>query len=328
MESEGFIMDDLLSKSTIKKLFSLSNVVGIGRGLKETAGQLTDQEAVVVMVSTKVAEDQLARDQVVPKSIEGNFSDVIEVGKISARKSQPDYNPDLISDTRPIDKSRKSKWRPAPGGVSIGHYQITAGTLGAVVYDNCSGRPLILSNNHVLANSTDGKDHLAEIGDPILQPGPLDGGTIAHDTIGTLYKFVPLKDKGFNVVDAAVAKPFRPSLVVPYILGVGIVKGTTHPKLGMKIKKSGRTTGLTHSRIRAVNAMILVDYDGRILKFKHQIVADVFDEPGDSGSLVLNKRNRAVGLLFAGSDEFTFMNPIDPVLDLLCISFKKPITRE
>jgi hypothetical protein len=128
-------------------------------------------------------------------------------------------------------------------------------------------------------------------------------------------------DKHSNLVDAAVAKPLNPNLVVPYILGIGTVKGTVLPELGMEVQKSGRTTGSTHGTIRAIHVIVNVDYDGRILKFKDQILTNSFDQPGDSGSLVLDGQNRAVGLLFAGSDEFTVLNPIDPVLDLLGIRF-------
>lgn len=315
-------MDKLLSKKTIKQLFSLDNVVGIGYGLKEIKGNLTDQEAIVVMVKTKMPVSQLAKHQIVPKLIEGIVSDVIEVGQVSIHKTQPDHSQCIALDSVKGDTSRKSRWRPAPGGVSIGHYKITAGTLGSVVYDKCTGQKLILSNNHVLANSTNGKDNRAKIGDPILQPGPLDGGTVKKDTIAKLYRYVPLKDKGCNLVDAAVAKPLKPNLVTPLILGVGTVEGTILPKLGMKVKKSGRTTGLTHAKIRVIHAIVKVDYDGRILTFKNQILTNIFDEPGDSGSLVLNEFNWAVGLLFAGSEKFTFINPIDPVLDLLHIRFK------
>jgi hypothetical protein len=313
-------MKNYLSKPTIRQLLSLANVVGIGYGLKETTGHLTDQEAIVVMVSTKVPVSKLAKHHVVPKSIEGIVSDVIEIGHVSARKVQADSQ-NMNSHTAEIDDSRESRWRPAPGGVSIGHYKITAGTLCAVVYDKSSGKRLILSNNHVLANSTNGKDHRARIGDAILQPGPADGGIVEQDTIGKLYRFIPLNDKHSNLVDAAVAQPLNLNLVVPYILGIGTVKGTVLPELGMKVQKSGRTTGLTHSTIRAIHAIVNVDYDGKILKFKDQILTNSFDQGGDSGSLVLDEQNRAVGLLFAGSDEFTVLNPIDRVLDLLDIRF-------
>ena len=79
---------------------------------------------------------------------------------------------------------RKTKRRPCPGGVSVGHYQITAGTLGCWVKKN--DQWMLLSNNHVLANVNQ-----AKIGDPIYQPGVYDGGT-ADDELGKLYEFVPI----------------------------------------------------------------------------------------------------------------------------------------
>lgn len=312
-------MERFLSAPTIQHLFSLANVVGVGYGLKEIAGQLTHQAAIVIMVNTKVPESELAKDQIIPRSIDGFVSDVTESGKVTAHKSQ------LTPDTMKIDQSRKSRWRPAPGGVSIGHYKITAGTLGAVVYSNSSGKRLILSNNHVLANSTNGNDNRAQIGDPILQSGPYDSGTVKRDTIAKLYRFVPLNDTG-NLVDAAVAKPLKPGLVTPYILGIGTVQGTTLPKLGMNVQKSGRTTGLTHSLIRAVHTTLNVDYNGKTVMFKDQIVTNAFCQPGDSGSLVLDGQNKAVGLLFAGSEKFTIINPITPVLDLLHVHFNSANT--
>ncbi|MGE5660913.1 MAG: hypothetical protein ACM3X1_01570 [Ignavibacteriales bacterium] len=309
-------MDKFLSNSAIEYLLSFANVVGIGYGFKEVNGQSTDSEAIMVMVTKKIPENELAECQIIPKLIEGIVTDVIAVGKVTIHKVQNKFD----SQANDIE-SRQSRWRPAPGGVSIGHYKITAGTLGAIVYGNYTNMPLILSNNHVLANSTNGKDHRAKIGDPILQPGPLDGGTVKNDKLAKLYRFVPLKDNSLNVVDAAVAKPLKPKLVVPEILEIGKIKGVILPKVGMKVKKSGRTTGLTHAHIRAIHVMITVDYDGRLLKFKDQILTDPFDEPGDSGSLVLNEYNWVVGLLFAGSEESTIINPIAPVLELLHIHF-------
>lgn len=64
--------------------------------------------------------------------------------------------------------ARTDKWRPAPGGVSIGHQSITAGTLGVLVEDE-EGPIQILSNNHVLADSNRGSP-----GDYIHQPGRYD----------------------------------------------------------------------------------------------------------------------------------------------------------
>ncbi|MGE5416073.1 MAG: hypothetical protein ACM3UZ_04795 [Acidobacteriota bacterium] len=313
-------MKKRLNAKTVKRLLSLPHVVGIGYGPKETSGKVTAPKSIVVMVDKKFPKSKLSRSHMVPKYIEGMRSDVVEVGILRVRP------PRLIKkmSTARSSKSRTSRWRPAPGGVSIGHFQITAGTLGSVVFKKHSGKKMILSNNHVLANSTNGRDGLARTGDPILQPGPLDGGTIRRDTIARLYQFVPLKDKGFNVVDAAIAKPLNPSLVENRILGIGNVNGITLPRTGMMVKKSGRTTGLTSGTIRAVDVTIIIDYDGKLRKFMHQIVTNSFDKPGDSGSLVLDSSNRAVGLLFAGSETTTIINPISAVLKLLKIRFKKP----
>lgn len=303
-----------LNVKTTERIFSLPNVVGIGFGMKEVAGKLTRKKAIVVLVSKKVPKSKLAKAALVPKHIEGIVSDVIETGHIVAR---PEQMRGKNKNTSVIRKSRKSRWRPAPGGVSIGHYKVTAGTLGTVVYDKNTHKKLILSNNHVLANATTGKDHLAKIGDPVLQPGPLDGGTVKHDTIAKLSKFIPLKNRAYNVADAAVAKPSRSGLVNPKILCIGKVNGTISPRLGMRVKKSGRTTDLTNGHIRAVDVQVRVNYDGKIRKFRDQILTDSFDRPGDSGSLVVDNNNRAVGLLFAGSRKYTFANPIRPVLHRL-----------
>ena len=46
-------------------------------------------------------------------------------------------------------------------------------------------------------------------------------------------------------------------------------------------------------------------------------MAGAMSAGGDSGSAVLDMNKRVVGLLFAGSDSTTIMNPIQLVLDAL-----------
>jgi hypothetical protein len=65
--------------------------------------------------------------------------------------------------------SRTERVRPIIGGISCGNYKITAGTLGLIVRDKTTKKPLILSNNHVLTQVINGIE--GEIEDPILQPG-------------------------------------------------------------------------------------------------------------------------------------------------------------
>ncbi|HYU06015.1 MAG TPA: hypothetical protein VEM77_02405 [Thermoplasmata archaeon] len=293
------------------RLFRKRNVVGVGIANKVVGGRRTDEPCVVVFVERKVPRSQLRPNDLIPETIEAMKTDVVETGRIQALQARTD------------------RWRPAPGGVSIGHYRITAGTLG-VVARRADAR-MILSNNHVLA-----KENAASIGDPILQPGPYDGGT-DRDRIATLDAFVPIVFDGFldwllslfgiarpvrNVVDAALGKPLSDADVSDEILEIGTVSGTVSGTIGMPVKKSGRTTGLTQGQITAVAATIRVFYGlTRTARFRDQLVASALSQGGDSGSLIVDADNRAIGLLFAGSSNTTILNPIGEVERLLGIGF-------
>ncbi len=316
------------------------NVNGVGIGHKIVAGKDTGQLCITVLVKQKLAQSELLGKDLIPKMIDGIATDVREVGEIVALQSRTD------------------RWRPAPGGVSIGHYQITAGTLGAFVKDKTTGQTLILSNNHVLANSNS-----ASIGDAIIQPGPADGGAYPQDRIATLERFITIQfqsggDGGngdcflarsaagvlnlfarllgsshrlvptkisaaANEVDAAVARPIDPSYITGSIIDIGAITGTKPAAINMPIRKSGRTTGTTTGTIQMLNATVDVGYGGsKVATFENQIVAGAMSSPGDSGSLVVDgSQPLAVGLLFAGSNTSTIINPIDRVLELLNIEF-------
>jgi hypothetical protein len=237
--------------------------------------------------------------------------------------------------------------------VSIAHYRVTAGTFGAVVNDRKTDELLILSNNHVLANATDGRDGKSKIGDPVYQPGSYDGGS-SDDMIGHLVRYVPfsryskdvdckLANAGIraanvaiktvrpnynlrmekmghtNLVDCALARPVRPELISPAIMEIGKVNGTGEIVPGTLVKKSGRTSGLTTGTVKAVKVSLNVNmgHGNDVVRFNDQVMAELKSQPGDSGSLILDKDNRAVGLLFAGSNEYTVFNPIDTVCDQL-----------
>ena len=94
--------------------------------------------------------------------------------------------------------ARRSALSPVPCGVSTGHYQISAGTLGCLI-DTSSGR-CILSNNHVLANA-----NTADIGDAIMQPGPSDATAESQPRrIAKLSDYEPLLFGGApNHIDAS-----------------------------------------------------------------------------------------------------------------------------
>lgn len=156
----------LYQHSLLKK----PNVVGVAVGFKESNGVVTDQMAVVVLVEQKKPAAALSAEAAIPRELDGLRTDVVEVGYLRALQTP------------------KDRFRPViPSGVSIGHYKVTAGTLGTIVKDRTTSELFILSNNHVLANCND-----ALPGDVILQPGSIDGGQNPGDVVAKLERFIKL----------------------------------------------------------------------------------------------------------------------------------------
>lgn len=215
-----------------------------------------------------------------------------------------------------------SRERPAPNGFSIGHPDITAGTMGAIVRD-ADDVCYALSNNHVLANSND-----ASIGDNALQPGPFDGGSDPADAIGTLADFEPISFSSNNQMDAAIAELFDASTVTgstPDFAYGTPGTSTVGASVGMNVQKFGRTTAHTTGHVAEIGVTVSVCYVTRgpfncasAATFVDQFTIEpgTFSAGGDSGSLIVTDNGSAnpVGLLFAGSDTRTIANPIDPVL--------------
>lgn len=221
----------------------------------------------------------------------------------------------------------RSPQRPLLIGSSIGHHKITAGTIGAFVQRRKDRSVMILSNNHVLANEDKGK-----IGDSIIQPGSYDGGRHSKDSVARLENFVRFKPSG-NLVDAAVALPVAGISVDPTLLtGQGRLVGLRQRPLepGDEVIKLGRTTGFTRGRVTAIELDdVVVEFENGNLSFDNQIEVEGADDGpfsagGDSGSLIIDRDKRAVGLLFAGGDTggtngrgLTFANDITNVLNAL-----------
>lgn len=205
--------------------------------------------------------------------------------------------------------------RPPFPGISVGHFRITAGTLGCFVKDNAN-KIYILSNNHVLANANKGK-----LGDAILQPGKLDGGVKAKDVIALLSNFKVIDLKKPNDMDVAIAEVVEDIDPVYKVNQTKKIKSTAQPMNGMKVEKFGRTTGHTKGKITTRNLDLKVDFDGKDIEFRDQFEIKgnngaMFCDGGDSGSLIFeNETLKAVGLLFAGTDDgTTFATPIKEVL--------------
>lgn len=305
------------------------NVVGVGIGMKWTGGQPTGRPAVLVLVDQKIDAAGLPTSSLVPAAVAGTPTDVVAIGDVVAG-----YAGDALDTV--AAQTLATRQRPARPGYSVGHVDVTAGTIGAAVYDLQPGglgvppRYYLLSNNHVLANT-----NAARIGDPVLQPGRYDGGALPGDLIGRLSRYVPItlepavpRALHRNLVDAAVAEvAFSDLDRNPYwISGIAGWRPRGLTAVGQVVQKTGRTTNYTTGRIIATNATIDVAYNGgRIGRFLDQVVTTPMSAGGDSGSLVSTLDGVAMGLLFAGSAASTIICHIEYVRALLRVEIAERV---
>jgi hypothetical protein len=249
--------------------------------------------------------------------------------------------------------------RPVLFGVSCGNGSdllrslntcCSAGTLGCLISN--SNIKYILSNSHVLVNFEPkilNNNKSSRINDIITQPGGYDSQCnsllINNNKIANLYKWTPLYAgvRPAPLVDIAIATvDIRLNKVdlLGNILNIGLVKETNYliskpVSINSQVRKSGRTTGLTSSKVILTNATISVNYSSCYNKnfnitYNNCFIIDNknnFGGGGDSGSLIVDNATlpNPVGLLFAGSSTIIVAFTIKNVLATLDGMFKKPL---
>lgn len=298
-------------------ILRMPGIMAVATGLKKVKGKRTKDLSVIVYVSKKLPLNRMPYFHAIPESLKMHGveipTDVIEVGYY-------------------IPYNYTARERPAPGGVSIGHLSVTAGTLGGLVCGPACGeeenKVMILSNNHVLAATNAGVK-----GDHIVQPAVADGGACHDDCIAELERFVPINftEGAVNYVDCAVALPYSSSDVSFEIHDIGYPNltqthqvTTTDIAEATNVQKTGRTTGHTIGYVSAIDWKGTVLYDWTPGYFEKQFVVESLNGTkvaagGDSGSLVLTLDKKICGLLFAGptSGEHYLANHIGEVFNRL-----------
>ena len=294
-------------------LLSLPNVVGVGLGHKWINGVNTLEPCLHVLVENKMNPSYISNQHLIPKAYMGIKTDVLDL-EMSTTNPPPSSNNNL-----------NSKIRPLEGGYGIcsfnKEYAFGSGTIGCIVMKKgiVSNDHFILSNYHVLVKN---KKKLS-----VMQPPPSGGGSV-KDKIGTVTDFVHIKPHSeihsyTNYVDCAIAK-ISSSLKSNKIALVGKVTGVSEVSLELKVKKVGKTSGLTHGIVTSIGATIVTKIDGQKATFKDQIIATTSSSPGDSGSVLLNEKNEVVGLLMGENTQGkSSFNDINTVFKLLKVELYK-----
>lgn len=278
----------------------MPNVTSVGVGYAEDRhGVVSDELSIQVTVEEKFTIEALGdRDEEpLPETV------TIQGVEVQVDVIEGTYALSYAGVGSIEERMRKAFINPIRPGVSVGHSSVTAGTVGALVFDAADSTPYLLSNWHVLHGK------VGQIGDPIVQPGPEDSPFAEQNVIGKLVRSY-LGERG----DAAICS-ITGRLVDPIILGhTKAITKIGRPTVGTRVAKSGRTTGLTYGIVKRTAIKVPVDYklDEPVMVYCFEVVADPehpsegeISKGGDSGAAYLRVSNgkmtdTMVGLHFAG----------------------------
>ena len=272
---------DEVAKLAYARFGSLSTFTGVDVGFRYVNGEATETLAVRVHVSKKRAASELAATDILPRELNGLPIDVLETQPVVHR------GPGRPGDRHAI----------LAGGMSVGREHGPAGTISAIVIDNQTNRPAVLSNAHVLAG------HSSAPGDLVLQPGDSD----ASDTVAHLTRSI-LNWHG----DAAIASLTNARAWLPMqYASKGFVNTVRAPHLGEALVKQGRSKEGVFGRIDGEGIYRIhyevapghfAPYDISGFMIAQCEEAGDSAQGGDSGALWVGREDRAaVGLHMAGT---------------------------
>jgi hypothetical protein len=281
-------------------LMSIDGVEGTGTGLNQ------DGAPAIYVFTTR---DNVAG---IPSSIEGVRTHIENIGTV-------------VAFGKPSSGYTGTYRGPLYSGVSVGNdNECASGTISCVVTDGTKN--YLLSNNHVFA-----RENAAATGERIDQPGRYDAVPQCSQTgqVASLSNFIPISFTSNNTVDCAIAEISAGiNATTTSVANYTPTATTETASVGLAVKKTGRTTGLTSGKISAINVTSKVSYGtNKTATFTGQIYISGhgFSDAGDSGSLIVDSNNNdPVGLLFAGSSTSTIANPIGAVLTALGVTIVEP----
>lgn len=240
---------------------SIPNVTSVGVGYRLRGGRRTNALSIQVTVSKKLTPAQLRASglDALPKFLlaaDGRRVpvDIIErsYGRSHLLVPEPAGSAPPQPPASPAVMRRRRLTRIMPG-VSIGHPQTMAGTVGAIVYDRRTGRPCVLSNGHVLQGAA------GAIGDRVVQPGRFDDADVLSNGLGALLR------SHFGLAGDCAIAGIETRLYDEAILELAVApKRLAKVAIGDRVVKSGRTTGVTRGIVVRVGVVINHDYGGQI----------------------------------------------------------------
>lgn len=260
-----------------KQLMSFPNARSVDIGFEFKRKRPSDRLAIRVHVSRKMPISSLTPSEQLPDEIEGVPVDVIE--------SNPVPNADV----------RHARHDPVVGGINVGNLKVGGpgtgdpGTLGAIVFERGTLRPLALTNWHVAV-----ADPPVAM-DPIIQPDPVaPAPEPPNNFLGRLLRW----DQGLDAAVSSIGEQdgTRSRNVSTDIEGLPLPASGSKPHVvGLRVLKSGLRTGVTGGTIDGTDGI-----EFSVVPDDFALPQGVLGDHGDSGALWLDRDTfTAVGLHFA-----------------------------
>lgn len=266
--------------TVLRELEVIPGVREVGVGLRRRAGELVEEAAFIVAVDKKRPESELAPAEIIPKTIHGFPTDVVEYKE-----------PILLLGFG--DEDNKKNYKTKVGGISISSDGGSgSGTLGCFCKQTSDNATVMLSCHHVLLNGT------AKVGSGVGQPKYDYSCCCTCNEIGKVLK-------GDANLDCAIASlksdvPFFPKIrrikkADGTVEEEGLITGTDAAVMNQIVFKIGKRTGLTRGKISLVTPRIEISVDAAFTRFCNK---------GDSGSVIIEKASgKVVALLYAMTDD-------------------------
>ena len=215
------------------------------------------------------------------------------------------------------------------GGLEIGAEKTTqiSGTLGCLVKYKNSELPVWITCYHVLKS----KDQSWDVFDnskieQVEQPNDNKNRIIGK-----------IKEAKRNIrLDVAVIEPFADKVqLIPDVNGIGKVSRfrkvvQEDQERHTAVEKYGKTTGKTEGIIDTVGYAADIKYDDgqthkiyNLIRIKPNDSSKPFSRPGDSGALVVDADNQAIGMIVAGTEsgDYSFAIPINTIFNEINLKF-------
>jgi hypothetical protein len=306
-------------------------VVGVGIGLKEIGGELTDQICFRVYVWEKKDAAEVPAEERVPKTVQGFPTDVLKVYSVKPTQSF-------------VELRDLSEHRPLKGGVAISTKIMTEvhheyGTLGWFGTKTSDGSRVILTCAHVLWPDLWNGMAPVVLTDPDKLAQPIYDKTCCCEYHVIGQRIIGIKN---NDVDCAIGSLTEevPALFIGNRSTNRTLRvdGIDVAAVGDPVRKIGARSAYTEGLVIDIGGAagtVALPGGGTTDVRLHQIIIwpdttnvtyiddafgqPAFDNEGDSGSVVIDDQNRIIGLIFSANTNtpnrsIAIANHIDRVL--------------